>query len=72
MYDRVAAHELMAPLIAADTRARLLAEQLHDRVDGSTRGELGDLIRILARTRLLSRHCSTMHARLANRLTGRR
>jgi signal transduction histidine kinase len=53
MYARVAAHELMAPLIAADTRARLLEEQLHDRVDGSTCGELGDLVRILARTRLL-------------------
>src|SRR5687768_13305993 len=53
LYAKMTAHELMAPLIAADTHARLLEKQLQDRVDGSARGELRDLIRGLSRMRLL-------------------
>lgn len=53
LHAKMTAHELMAPLIAADSQARLLEERLHDRVDGSARGELRDLLRMLSRMRLL-------------------
>jgi signal transduction histidine kinase len=53
LYAKMTAHELMAPLIAADTHARLLEKQLQDRVDGSARGELRGLIRRLSGMRLL-------------------
>ena len=53
MFARVAAHELMAPLIASETRARLLEDQLHDRDDGRARADLQDLIRSLSRMRQL-------------------
>ena len=49
MFARVAAHELMAPLIAAETRARLLEDELHDRDDGRASADLQDLIRVLSR-----------------------
>src|SRR4051794_23344790 len=53
MFAGVAAHELVAPLIAAETRARLIAEQLDDRVEGDPRGDLDELLRTLLRMRVL-------------------
>ena len=53
MFARVAAHELMEPLIAAETRARLVAEQLDDRVDEHTHSDLSELLRAISRMRLL-------------------
>ena len=49
----VAAHELMEPLITAETHARLIQEQLRDQVHGDTRGDLDSLIRAISRMRLL-------------------
>ena len=49
----VAAHELMEPLIAAQTYARLVQEQLQDEVHGKTPGDLDSLIRALSRMHLL-------------------
>jgi light-regulated signal transduction histidine kinase (bacteriophytochrome) len=53
MFARVAAHELMATLIASETRARLLEDQLHNRDDGRAGADLQDLIRVLSRMRQL-------------------
>ena len=53
MFARVAAHELMAPLIASETRARLLEDQLHDHDVGRAGANLQDLIRGLSRMRQL-------------------
>src|SRR4051794_600034 len=53
MFASVAAHELVAPLIAMETRARLIAEQLDDRIDDHTRGDLDGLRRTLLRMRVL-------------------
>lgn len=53
VFARVAAHELMEPLIVAETLARLIQEQLRDRADGNTRSDLDSLIRAVSRMRLL-------------------
>ena len=53
MFASVAAHELMAPLIASETRARLLDDQLRDRDVGRASADLQDLIRGLSRMRQL-------------------
>ena len=53
MFARVVAHELMAPLIASETRARLLDDQLRDRDVGRASADLQDLIRGLSRMRQL-------------------
>ena len=53
VFARMAAHELLSPLVSAETRARMLDEELEGRVDSWTRGELRDLIGVLSRTRLL-------------------
>src|SRR5215212_10725422 len=53
MFAGVAAHELMAPLIAAETHARLLEERVQDGADGSAYGDLDDLLRVLSRMRVL-------------------
>ena len=49
----VVSHELMEPLITAQTFARLIQEQLQDRVHGNTRGDLDSLIRVISRMHLL-------------------
>ena len=49
----VAAHELMEPLITAQTYARLIQEQLRDQVHGDTLGDLDSLIRAISRMHLL-------------------
>ena len=49
----VVSHELMEPLIAAQTFARQIQEQLQDRVHGNTRGDLDSLIRVISRMHLL-------------------
>ena len=53
VFARVAAHELLAPLVVAETQARLLDDQLRERVDRAPLGELYGLIRVLSRTRML-------------------
>lgn len=53
IFARAAAHELMEPLITAQTLARLIEEQLQDRADRNTRSDLDDLIRAVSRMRLL-------------------
>jgi signal transduction histidine kinase len=53
VFARVAAHELMEPLILTETLARLIQEQLRDRADGNTRSDLDSLIRTVSRMRLL-------------------
>jgi signal transduction histidine kinase len=52
IFARVAAHELMEPLILAESHARLIEEQLHDR-DDDIRGGVDSLIRDVSRMRLL-------------------
>ena len=49
----VMSHELLAPLITAQTFARQIQEQLQDRVHGNTRGDLDSLIRVISRMHLL-------------------
>ena len=49
----VAAHELMEPLITAQTYARLIQEQRQDELHGKTQGDLESLIRALSRMHLL-------------------
>jgi len=53
MFAGVAAHELMAPLIVAETHARLLEEQVHERADGAACPDLYELLRVLSRMRVL-------------------
>ena len=53
MFAGVAAHELTVPLIAAETHARLLEEQLAASVDGFSSADLEELFRSLSRMRLL-------------------
>jgi len=53
LFAGVAAHELMAPLIAAETHARLLEQQARERFDGSESLDLHELLRVLSRMRLL-------------------
>jgi signal transduction histidine kinase len=48
-----AAHELMEPLITAESLARSIEEQLEDRADDATRGDLERLVRAVSRMRLL-------------------
>ena len=53
IFARVAAHELMEPLILAEAQARLVEEQLHDRHDDDIRRGVDSLIRDVSRMRLL-------------------
>ena len=53
LFAGAAAHELMEPLIVAETLARSIEEQLHDRADDATRGDLERLLRAVSRMRLL-------------------
>jgi signal transduction histidine kinase len=48
-----AAHELMEPLITAEALARSIEEQLEDRANDATRGDLEHLVRAVSRMRLL-------------------
>ena len=53
LFTAAAAHELMEPLIVAETLARSIEEQLEDRADDPTRGDLERLLRAVSRMRLL-------------------
>jgi len=53
IFAGVAAHELMEPLITAETYAQLIQEQLQDEVHGKTQGDVDSLIRALSRMHLL-------------------
>ena len=53
MFASVAAHELMEPLIAAETYGRMIAERLQVGTDAETRGDLDSLLRAIVRMRLL-------------------
>ncbi len=53
LFAGAAAHELMEPLIVAETLALSIEEQLEDRVDDATRGDLERLVRAVSRMRLL-------------------
>ena len=53
MFASVAAHELMEPLIVAETHARMVAEHLEVRSDAGTRGDLDSLLRAISRMRVL-------------------
>ena len=52
-FTRMAAHELMEPLMTAQTHARLIQEQLRDQAHGDTRDDLDSLIRAISRMHLL-------------------
>jgi signal transduction histidine kinase len=53
MFAGVAAHELLVPLTAAEAHARMLEEQVYDRVEGSACLDLYELLRVLSRMRVL-------------------
>lgn len=53
LFAGAAAHELMEPLIVAETLARSIEAQLDDRADDATRGDLERLVRAVSRMRLL-------------------
>ena len=53
LFAGAAAHELMEPLIVAETLARSIEDQLEDRADDATRGDLERLVRAVSRMRLL-------------------
>jgi signal transduction histidine kinase len=53
LFTGAAAHELMEPLITAETLARSIEEQLDERADGATRCDLECLVRAVSRMRLL-------------------
>src|SRR4051794_23642416 len=53
LFAEAAAHELTEPLIVAETLARSIEEQLEDRADDATRGDLERLLRAVSRMRLL-------------------
>jgi len=52
-FAAAAAHELMEPLIVAETLARSIEDQLEDRADDATRGDLERLLGAVSRMRLL-------------------
>jgi signal transduction histidine kinase len=53
LFAGAAAHELMQPLITAETLARSIEQRLEDRADDATRGDLERLVRAVSRMRLL-------------------
>jgi signal transduction histidine kinase len=53
MFASVAAHELMEPLVMAETHGRMIAEQLEVRTAVETRSDLDSLLRAITRMRLL-------------------
>lgn len=53
IFARAAAHELMAPLVVAQSCARLLEERLDDQGRATGYGELSELMRVLSRMRVL-------------------
>ena len=53
LFTAAAAHELMEPLIVAETLARSIEDQLDGRADDATHGDLERLTRAVSRMRLL-------------------